>query len=533
MKTWRRQVVEAAQRRGVPAAYVAAVVVFVWAFAQFYVPEKGFTYLIAFGGKQSAQRIADLRDVNYFVQENSEGYDAQYYAQVAVHPTLRDPSLRQALDSLPYRGRRILMPWAAYVLGLGQPAWILNAFALINALCWLALAALLLRWFPPASGSDLLRWAGVLFSFGLLLSVRYALIDGPSLLLIALAVRAVELNRPWRATLLLALAGLGKETNLLGAAAVAPEKPTAGRGWVVAAVRGGLIAAPLALWLLYIQRAIGPASDLGARNFAAPFVGYVTKWRAVLGGFTGPGANVGTWWSLLTLVSLTVQFLFIVVRPRWRDAWWRVALTFAVLMIFLGDAVWEGYPGAASRVLLPMQLAFNVLVPRGRGWLLVLVLGNLTLLSAPAALAPPPGPGYSVEGPSALVQTPRGRAAARFVSGWYGVEAAGDHSWCWSTGNATIELFNPTEKRVRATLRFGLSTLAPRRVAVRAGGENLWSGEVPERRVFVETSAATLAPGWNRVEFTTNVPALSTGSDPRLLAFCVRDLVVELSAPDK
>jgi len=91
-------------------------------------------------------------------------------------------------------------------------------------------------------------------------------------------------------------------------------------------------------------------------------------------------ANAGPLWSLCMLVALTVQFLYLVLRPQWTQAWWRIGITYAVLLIFLGDAVWEGYPGAASRVLLPMQLAFNILVPAGRAWWLVLVLGNLTLL---------------------------------------------------------------------------------------------------------------------------------------------------------
>src|SRR5258708_4067544 len=92
-------------------------------------------------------------------------------------------------------------------------------------------------------------------------------------------------------------------------------------------------------------------------------------------------------------------------------------------MIFLGDAVWEGHPGAASRVLLPMQLAFNILVPAGRAWWLVLVLGNLTLLAAPATLESPTGEGYVIKGRDELVY---GRAGQKvtidFSDTWYPVE---------------------------------------------------------------------------------------------------------------
>lgn len=47
-----------------------------------------------------------------------------------------------------------------------------------------------------------------------------------------------------------------------------------------------------------------------------------------------------------------------------------------------------GEPSAASRVLLPMQFAFNVLVPSGRWWVPVLLLGNLTLLTGHITLDP-------------------------------------------------------------------------------------------------------------------------------------------------
>ena len=56
---------------------------------------------------------------------NSEaGYDGQFYAQIALDPTLRNPGLKDACDNLAYRAQLIAMPVASYVLGLGQPRWI-------------------------------------------------------------------------------------------------------------------------------------------------------------------------------------------------------------------------------------------------------------------------------------------------------------------------------------------------------------------------------------------------------------------------
>jgi hypothetical protein len=51
-------------------------------------------------------------------------------------------------------------------------------------------------------------------------------------------------------------------------------------------------------------------------------------------------------------------------------------------MLVLGDAVWEGHPAAVGRILLPMTVAFNVLLPRVR-WALflpLLVLGNASVV---------------------------------------------------------------------------------------------------------------------------------------------------------
>jgi hypothetical protein len=99
------------------------------------------------------------------------------------------------MDLPAFRARRILFSWTAYALGLGRPAWIIQVYALQNVVCWLLLAWLLARWIPPDTLRGLALWTACLFSHGLLWSVRFALLGGPSLLLIACAVRAVEASR--------------------------------------------------------------------------------------------------------------------------------------------------------------------------------------------------------------------------------------------------------------------------------------------------------------------------------------------------
>jgi hypothetical protein len=517
---------------GVALGYAAVVALFLWTLAQFYIPGKGLSYLIAFGANQESARLSKFHQLDFYVSKNSAGYDAQFYVQIAMDPSLQNQALKRAVDSLPYRGRRILFAATAYVFGLGQPAWILQAFALQNVVSWLLLAVLLLHWFPPRTWDNFIRWAGTMLSIGVCLSFRNALFDGPSLLLIAFGVYLLDKGRPWWSTAVFALSGLGKETNLLGSAALLPRLPDGGRAWGVAVVRGLLTVVPLALWVTYIALFVGgKAGDPGARNFDLPFAAYGRKWGSVLESLPDVSAfNAWPLWGLLMLVALTVQFLFLVLRPQWTQAWWRIGLSFAVLMIFLGDAVWEGYPGAASRVLLPMQLAFNVLVPVGRGWRAVLVLGNLTMLAAPAALESPTGDGYVVRGPDELVYgSGRQEFSIKFADEWYPVERHNNDYWTWSSGSAALTVLNPQTTPVVTRLRFTLNVDAPRNVRLRLNGTSLWATEIGDRSsLSVTLNEIVLPPGTSILEFQTDTPASLVGSDPRLLAFRLQNLRLDV-----
>lgn len=512
-------------------SYALLVGIFLWTLAQFYIPGKGFSYLIAFGGHLEEQRLSKVRRLDYYVQKASDGYDAQYYVQIAMDPSLQNRELRHAVDSLPYRARRILFSATAYVFGLGRPEWILQAYALQNPLAWLLLAVVLLHWFPPRDWSCFLRWAGVLFSFGMCVSVRHALIDGPSLLLVAAGVLLVERGRPWAAAAVWGLGGLGKETNLLGAAGLLPHSPGTARAWLPAIARGVLAALPLALWLVYLARAAGPVADAGARNFDWPLAAYLRKWgevSAALPEMIWP--NFGALWSLLMLLALTVQVIVLVLRPRWADAWWRIGAGYALLFFFLGDAVWEGYPGAASRVLLPMQVAFNVLAPAGRRWLPVLVLGNLTLLSAPVALQTPIGEGYQVHGERQLLHAPSGAVVdATFDDAWHQTERDNNSYWRWAEGTAAAEIRNPHAMPLRFRIRFALTSVNPRIVRVSLNGTPLWAGDVSAgNSVALTLNDLILMPGANRLELATDQPGEKVAGDPRLLAFCVHSLRLDL-----
>jgi hypothetical protein len=348
--------------------------------AQFYHPGLGFTALIVFPGGDTYE-IPALRELPHYRYPEHVAYDGAFYAQLAMEPLLKDPAIDQALDLPAYRARRILFSWTAWLAGLGKPAWILQAYALQNVVVWIVMAWLLTRWLPLDGMRTFLLWAAAMFSHGLLASVRMALIDGPSLLLLTVAVLAAERGRLWAASGVLAVSGLGRETNLLGGAAL--PWPRGWRGALRVAGACALALVPLLVWQDYVWSIYRDASA-GAGHITTPLGAYLTTWDVTVrtigrdGFFTPAGSAV------LVLVALTVQAVFVVVTARWwREPWWRLAAVFAVLMCVVHVAVWEGWPGAITRVVLPLTFGFNILLARwrGRGFWAWYVLGNLHVVA--------------------------------------------------------------------------------------------------------------------------------------------------------
>ncbi len=518
-------------------ALVAATAVFLFFVWRFHIPGRGLTALITFGDNQAARYLAEIDPETTHITPQSHGYDAQWYAELAVVPNLHDPRLDSAIDNLPYRARRILFCWTAYGAGLGEPRRVLNAFALQNVVCWLLLGGLLLRWLPPTGWTNVARWLAVMFSFGLAFSVRCALVDGPSLLLIALGVALLESGRPWLAALVLGANGLGKETNILAAGAPAwPREPTF-RAWGGAALRCILVVLPLALWTAYTLHLFGVSGDdAGARNFAPPFAAFwhraVASVRELL---NHPPVLAYSLGGVFTVVSLGTQLLFFVLRPRWNDPWWRIGIAFGVLMAFLGESVWEGYPSAAARVLLPMLLAFNLTLPRGARWWPVFLLGNLTLLSTPNFVRLPVGAEPAIlDTPAAFARDP---ALARpfrseLAGPWYPSEQSLYDTWRWTAGTVEIVVLNPNPAPVAADLDFGLNSRDARFVAVEVAGCERWRGTATPDRQDVRVGAIPLPPGETHIRFLTDRPPAMTpgGRDSRELAFRLLDLRLRLRA---
>jgi hypothetical protein len=379
-----RALVEAGGSQIWMAASWLVVAGFLAAVAQSYHPPFGFTQFIGFTTASHAEEIEVVRNTPHF-DNRGGGYDGVFYAQLALEPLLRNMSIDRAMDSAPYRARRILMPWVAYLAGLGRPFWVLQAYAFLNVVVWLVLAWLLARSIPPVNARGFVLWAGCMLSSGLLFSVRLALPDGPSVLLVVLAVGAAERGRPVVASLLIGAAGLMRETSVLAATMLARVLRRDVRSWLLVAGCLFLCVLPIALWLDYLRSIYRSFTLAGGDQVMAPFAGFAWKVQSVAADLRRTGATRATVSSLVSCVAFFAQGVWVVielVRRDGRSPWAIVAGSFLLLALTTTRPVWEGSPGAFTRAFLPLSIGANVLLARRpHAWWGMIAAANLGVVS--------------------------------------------------------------------------------------------------------------------------------------------------------
>lgn len=557
--------------KAIRCAGCLAVAGFLALVARFWHPVFGFTALLQLDAQNAQIAVSGLRDYPVYVYRNTGPYDGLIYAQIACDPSLRDPALRKSVDNLTYRGRRILLPALAWLLAAGRPAAIARIYSWLNVAAWLALAAWLWRAIPVIDARAFAAWFGILFSAGALACVRLSLTDFIAAGLLAAGVWCAELARPRSATLLTALSGLTRETALLGLPGIwngdrlyPKDRPDGDRLYPegadgdrlrLAGAKGAvdgdrlcparakgdrlyrdgdrlLLSAvmrtlgavgPLAAWICYVRWRVGPG-DQGFGNFAVPGAGFLGKWVESWRALSTQGDKVLAATTLLAVLGLTVQAAWLVLKANPGERWWRMGAPYLILMLFLGRAVWEDFPGAAFRTLLPLTIAFNVLAARRRAPWFWLILGNLTVGSGLVALRDAPFDPQEVGGARA------GAAACevRTGTGWYGAEKLSRHRWAWS-GGAPSWLDFQTWQSPSAELHCAaqLRSLIPRTVEVREGDRLLWRGEVGVKKSRVEFDVQAW-DGRARIVFSTPEPPVleGAGAGARRLAFALYDLKV-------
>lgn len=311
------------------------------------------------------------------------GFDGQFYVQIALDPTLRRPDLPDAVDSLSYRGQRILLPALAWLLGAGQPAAIVVVYALLNLVFFYVLLAVLARRLPATTLRGMLVLYAILLTTGSLVSVEYAMTDLPGATFAVISLGLAEIP----GGLFLALALLTKPTYGLFLFGRILPLPSSWIGWRRRILLFLLALAPLILWEDYLMH-FGTGQVVDQTQFTLPFVAWgqlaIRNWQMLL--HATPGATwimrADAFFQFFALISSTVQAGFLALRPRWRNPVWIVGVAFAVLMFCLPEKTIvdaEGY----TRTVLPLAIVFNLLlldVRAPRRFLALLIVGNFGLM---------------------------------------------------------------------------------------------------------------------------------------------------------
>lgn len=478
---------------------VALLGLFAWLAGRFWHPYYGFTHFLLLDEMSASVMPAALRGAPIFTYP--DGYDGHYYAQLAASPLLEDPALAQSVDSLVYRARRILLSWLAWLAGGGEPVAAVRAYAWLNLVLWSVLAATLWRLWPATGARETLAWTGVLFSAGVLHSVRLALPDLLALLLVTSAVMLAERGRNGWAAALLGAGGLARETSLLATAARAPTHCADLRSWVRSLAWAVAVALPFAAWLFLLASRLG-WQEPGLGNFAWPLTGW---WRKTLEVFQRLATEPDRWLALTTLLAhagLTVQFLWLLARRRPGDAWWRVGAVFALLLLTLSTAVWEGHPGAATRVLLPMAVAFNVVALRSKASAWWLLAGNLPVASGVLALWHVPVIPREISSGSASGQV----YLSELREGWHQIEHGRGRRWAWSAQGGEVEVRIWPHPGGAARLTLELRGITEREFTVAQNGVELARGVAGPRRAEVEVAGVQFSRGVARLRIATAAP---------------------------
>jgi hypothetical protein len=263
----------------------------------------------------------------------------------------------------------------------------------------------------------------------------------------------------------------------------------------------------------------GPAPQ-GFGNFSWPVIGWVEKWGEIVRDYgLHPEFRWLTTTTLLALIGLTAQAAYFLSRWRVGNPWWQAGAGGVAMMVMLGTAVWEGHPGAATRVLLPMGVAFAVVAVRERaawGWV---VTGSLTVFSGVLALWHVP------EAPREIAsgRSDSGAYVARIDTGWFGVERHRTTAWSWSGSGAQLEIETAPRATQPLRVRLKLRGITPRDVDVLSGATVVWRGAVGERPAWVEFEATPQERGRLRLELRAAAPPVRENDHPdaRALGFAL------------
>jgi hypothetical protein len=531
---------------------VAALAVLLGAYIRVWSPEYGITRFIKIGHEFNQRGLDVYRATPKYMEPfppSRWGFDGQHYAQLSLDPLLRDPKIKTAIDNPPYRARRILLPWLAWLGGLGRPFWVLNVYAALNLVFWMGFAVMMAVLFRPYGWAGLAGFAAMLLTCGIIESIRGALTDFPAFVLMTLAMMMGGMGGAG----VLALAGLAREVDVLGLAGLVELKPT----WRETLEKNfwlGLIAVgPMLLWFAYIAwRLRMPAGSVSGDNLDWPFYAMARK----LGEFVNVVRQGGIQWAqfyrsyplhaLLTIIATLTQCIYLLTHREWGNRLWRLAAVFVPFFLCIGYPAWQSH-FTVTRHALPITLGFNLVLAMrpNRHWFWWFLLGNcfvpygiFEFSSYGHKNAPPVE--FTIEGAPVASKC----IGVQYDTGWFSRESSAQIIWRWAAGEkATLVLSNARSQPVEIELTFGTTSPVPRdlRVSVRKKASwqghpvptsEIWSGQIDYTFQSVRTQKFLLPSGESILSFETSLPPALRGiDDPRKLSFMLTELKLTVSEP--
>ncbi len=290
-------------------------------------------------------------DESFFVLKNSDGYDGQFYFLMALDP-LMTKGVAEYLDAPGYRYQRILYPWLAALLSLGQEDLLPLSLLAVNVAAVLTgclFVVLLARKYGMSP------WIGLAYGFlgGLQLGVLRDLAEPLAAGLMVGGVYYYLEEKPVKTALFMAGAMLAKEVMILVTGSLALHALVFDRNpgkvlWL------GLSILPLALWGLVIYLVLGEVAYIaGGKNIGPPLIalgGYIADL------FSGVKGWRDTVYGLI-FVFITAWTLVLALREiiLCRDALSLPFIVWAVFPLFLTSKVWVE-PWSYGRVIVALSV---------------------------------------------------------------------------------------------------------------------------------------------------------------------------------
>jgi hypothetical protein len=349
---------------------VAAILVVL---AKQYSPEYGFTGMLRYGEKFNVHALDKAKQAPRKIFPGL-GFDGQFYANLALDPTLTNKKMAAAMDLPQYRSRRIFLPLCAFLAGHGNPASTVNAYAVCNFVFWIFLCILVFVKINPYSLQGYACVLIIVFTSGVVGSALLALTDMPAT---ALLFAALVFPLLW--PLFLSCAVLTRETTLFFTPVFLLMEILSKKKLPWIFLKTALAFTPIILWYGYCMWRI-PEPVFIEKVYGLPFLAMLHRLGSIV--YHWPAAFcLYQVRYFLTAISLTAQCAYFAIRPRPKDPLWLTGAIGSVSFALMGHISWMEFSWIL-RYSLPMTFAFNLLLskedpPRFLKWFFV---GNIGCL---------------------------------------------------------------------------------------------------------------------------------------------------------